>query len=153
MSQRVFLSEDDIPKQWYNLAADLPTPPQPYLGPDGNPVTPDMMTPIFPMNLIEQEMSPQRWIDIPEDIRRILAKWRPSPLHRALSSGKSPGNTCQNLLQKRKCFSPGKPQTQYRGSTGLLQQNCGNKKNNHRNRCGTMGKCSRLRLCPVGSGM
>ncbi len=83
MTTKVFLTEKDIPKQWYNLAADLPSPMQPPLGPDGNPVTPDMLAPVFPMNLIEQEVSQERWIDIPEEILEILYKWRPSPLYRA----------------------------------------------------------------------
>ena len=65
MEQKIQLKESDIPRQWYNLAADLPTPLQPPLGPDGKPVTPDMLAPVFPMNLIEQEVSTQRWIDIP----------------------------------------------------------------------------------------
>jgi tryptophan synthase beta chain len=56
---------------------------QPPLGPDGNPISPDMLAPVFPMNLIEQEVSQERWIDIPEGILDILYKWRPTPLHRA----------------------------------------------------------------------
>ena len=56
MATRVFLSEDEMPRQWYNIAADLPSPLQPPLGPDGNPVTPEMLAPIFPMSLIEQEV-------------------------------------------------------------------------------------------------
>ena len=83
MTVKVFLDEKDIPRQWYNLAADLPTPLQPPLGPDGNPITPDMLAPVFPMNLIEQEVSQERWIDIPEEILDILYRWRPSPLYRA----------------------------------------------------------------------
>ena len=80
---KIFLSEKDIPRKWYNLAADLPTPVQPIVGPDGKPITPDMLAPVFPMNLIEQEMSLERWIDIPEGILDILYRWRPSPLRRA----------------------------------------------------------------------
>jgi len=80
---KYFLEEKDMPRQWYNLAADLPNPPQPPLGPDGKPVTPDMLAPVFPMNLIEQEVSTDRWIDIPEEILKLLLIWRPSPLYRA----------------------------------------------------------------------
>ena len=65
---KISLSDKDIPKQWYNLAADLPTPLQPPLGPDGNPISPDMLEKVFPMNLIEQEVSTKRWIDIPEEV-------------------------------------------------------------------------------------
>jgi tryptophan synthase beta chain len=81
--RKVVLTEAEIPRQWYNLLADIKL--NPPLGPDGKPVTPDMLSPVFPMNLIEQEVSTQRWIDIPEDILKILTIWRPSPLVRALS--------------------------------------------------------------------
>lgn len=81
---KFFLKDEDIPKQWYNIAADLPTPMQPPIGPDGNPITPDKLSPVFPMNLIEQEVSRQRWIDIPEEILEILYMWRPTPLRRAV---------------------------------------------------------------------
>ena len=80
---KILLDEKDMPRQWYNLAADLPSPPPPPLGPDGKPITPDMLAPVFPMNLIEQEVSTERWIDIPEEILEILTLWRPSPLYRA----------------------------------------------------------------------
>ncbi len=89
MNIKVLLDESEIPREWYNLAADLPSPMQPPLGPDGNPVTPDKLAPVFPMNIIEQEVSTQRWIPIPEPILDILAKWRPSPLKRATSFEKA----------------------------------------------------------------
>jgi tryptophan synthase beta chain len=85
MERKILLREADIPKQWYNLAADLPTAPLPPLGPDGKPVKPEMLTPVFPMSLIEQEVSTQRWIDIPEEVLDILYQWRPSPLRRAVA--------------------------------------------------------------------
>lgn len=81
--KKVYLEESEIPKQWYNLAPDLPTPLQPPLGPNGKPITPDLLAPVFPMNLIEQEVSTDRWIDIPEGILEMLSIWRPSPLVRA----------------------------------------------------------------------
>jgi tryptophan synthase beta chain len=80
---KVFLDEHEIPRQWYNLAADLPTPLLPPLGPDGRPISPDLLAPVFPMSLIEQEVSRERWIDIPAEVLEILYKWRPSPLCRA----------------------------------------------------------------------
>ena len=80
---KVTLEESEMPRQWYNLVADLPSPPLPPLGPDGKPISPDMLAPVFPMNLIEQEVSTDRWIDIPAEILQILAMWRPSPLYRA----------------------------------------------------------------------
>jgi tryptophan synthase beta chain len=82
--QKILLPESEIPRQWYNLAPDLPTPMLPPLGPDGQPIAPEMLAPIFPMGLIEQEVSTQRWIDIPEEVLEILCRWRPSPLRRAI---------------------------------------------------------------------
>ena len=81
---KINLSEKDIPRQWYNIAADFAHPPKPPVTPDGKPLTPDMLAPIFPMSLIEQEVSTERWIDIPEEIIEILYRWRPSPLRRAV---------------------------------------------------------------------
>jgi tryptophan synthase beta chain len=83
MNVKFALPEKDIPRQWYNLAADLPTPLQPFLGPDGSPLQPGQLAAVFPMNLIEQEVSTKRWIDIPEEILSILRRWRPTPLQRA----------------------------------------------------------------------
>jgi len=83
INRKIMLDEKDIPRKWYNLVADLPHPPQPPITPDGKPITPDMLSAVFPMNLIEQEVSRQRWIDIPEEILEILYRWRPTPLRRA----------------------------------------------------------------------
>jgi tryptophan synthase beta chain len=102
---KVFLSEKDIPKQWYNLAADLPTPLQPPLGPDGKPISPEMLAPVFPMNLIEQEVSPERWIDIPEGILELLYRWRPTPLHRAYHLERALG-TPARIYYKNEAVSP-----------------------------------------------
>jgi len=104
MSTKIFLQDEDMPKQWYNLAADLPTPMQPPLGPDG-PVSPDMLAPVFPMNLIEQEVSQERWIDIPEPVRELLLRWRPSPLHRAVHLEKALGTPAQ-IYFKNESVSP-----------------------------------------------
>jgi len=81
---KVFLSEKELPSAWYNIVADLPEPPAPPIHPGTKePITPDMLAPIFPMALIEQEASTQRWIDIPGEVLDILRLWRPTPLHRA----------------------------------------------------------------------
>ncbi|MGI6600955.1 MAG: TrpB-like pyridoxal phosphate-dependent enzyme [Dethiobacteria bacterium] len=81
---KVILSEKDMPRQWYNIQADLPTPLQPPLRPDtGQPIKPEDLGQIFPMNLIEQEFSTERWIDIPDEVLDKLLLWRPTPLHRA----------------------------------------------------------------------
>ena len=80
---KILLTAEEMPRQWYNLAADLPSPPPPPLGPDGQPVGPDALAPVFPMNLIEQEVCRDRWIDIPDGVLELLARWRPAPLRRA----------------------------------------------------------------------
>ncbi len=82
--KKIFLTEDEMPRQWYNIAADLPTPMPPPLHPGtGQPIGPEDLAPVFPMNLIEQEVSSERWIDIPDEINEKLKIWRPSPLYRA----------------------------------------------------------------------
>lgn len=84
MDKKIFLSEKDMPRAWYNIQADLPSPLPPPLNPaTGEPITPDMLGAIFPMNLIEQEVSTERWINIPEEVLERLLMWRPSPLCRA----------------------------------------------------------------------
>jgi tryptophan synthase beta chain len=102
---KVFLNEDEMPRQWYNLAADLPSPLQPPLGPDGNPISPEMLAPVFPMNLIEQEVSSDRWIDIPGGVLDLLYRWRPTPLHRAIHLEKALG-TPARIYYKNESLSP-----------------------------------------------
>jgi tryptophan synthase beta chain len=81
---RVHLDESEIPKQWYNIIADMPNKPAPYYSSrTGQLATPDELQAIFPMELIMQEVSTDRWIDIPEEVRDMYRQWRPSPLYRA----------------------------------------------------------------------
>ena len=81
---KVFLDEKYIPDKWYNILADLPKPMDPPISPfTGKPITFEEMKAIFPPQLIEQEMSTQRWIDIPEKVMEVLRLWRPTPLIRA----------------------------------------------------------------------
>jgi tryptophan synthase beta chain len=78
------LSEDQIPREWYNLAADLPEPPPPPLHPGTlQPIGPDALAPLFPMALIAQEVSQERAIPIPDPVRDVYRLWRPTPLFRA----------------------------------------------------------------------
>jgi tryptophan synthase beta chain len=79
------LSEKEIPTHWYNLLADFPEPLPPPLHPGTRqPVPPDALLAIFPENLVQQEMSAERWVEIPEPVREIYTLWRPSPLIRAV---------------------------------------------------------------------
>ena len=84
MATKYLLSEEQLPTHWYNVLADLGGPPAPVLHPGTQkPVTPDDLAPLFPMSLIEQEMSAQREIAIPDEVRAALAIWRPAPMFRA----------------------------------------------------------------------
>ncbi|MGB9847561.1 MAG: TrpB-like pyridoxal-phosphate dependent enzyme, partial [Desulfotomaculales bacterium] len=81
---KTLLSEKEIPTHWYNVQADLPNLPRPPLNPvTRQPVGPEDLQPIFPMGLIAQEVSRERWIEIPAEVREIYRLWRPTPLCRA----------------------------------------------------------------------
>lgn len=82
--RKIFLDENEMPTQWYNIVADMPNKPLPPLHPaTKQPVTAEDLAPLFPMGLIEQEVSTERWIDIPEQVLDLYKIWRPSPLYRA----------------------------------------------------------------------
>ena len=82
---KIQLDESQLPEAWYNINADLPVPPQPVLHPGTmEPITPDFLSVLFPMSLILQEVSTDRWIEIPEPVREIYRLWRPTPMYRAL---------------------------------------------------------------------
>jgi len=112
MPIKVVLNEDEIPRQWYNLNADLPLK-NPILGLDLKPATPEWLGKIFPMNLLGQSMSTDRWIDIPEEVLEILFRWRPSPLHRATRLEKVLGTPAKIYFKNEGVSPPGshKPNT------------------------------------------
>lgn len=109
--RKILLTEDEMPRQWYNILADIKM--NPPLGPDGKPVGPDALAPVFPMNLIEQEVSSERWIDIPEEVLNVLTIWRPSPLVRALSLEKALDTPARIYFKNEGVSPPGshKPNT------------------------------------------
>jgi len=81
---KILLDEDEMPTHWYNIVPDLPSPPPPALHPGTHqPIGPDDLAPLFPMELIMQEVSQESYIEIPEEVRNIYRSWRPSPLYRA----------------------------------------------------------------------
>ena len=81
---KIYLSENEIPTHWYNIQADLPEPLPPVINPKTlKPVGPQDLASIFPMGLIAQEVSTERWIEIPEELRDMFRQWRPAPLYRA----------------------------------------------------------------------
>ncbi|HLH71202.1 MAG TPA: TrpB-like pyridoxal phosphate-dependent enzyme [Candidatus Dormibacteraeota bacterium] len=82
--KKVVLDEADLPERWYNILPDLPEPPAPYLHPATlKPLGPDDLAPIFPQAIIAQEVSQERWIEIPDRVRELYRIWRPTPLYRA----------------------------------------------------------------------
>ena len=104
--KKFYLSEDDIPKQWYNVQADMPSPLEPALHPGTkDPAGPDDFAPLFPMELIMQEVSQDRWIDIPEPVRDMYKTWRPTPLIRAINLEKALG-TPAKIYYKYEGVSP-----------------------------------------------
>ena len=111
------LSEDERPTSWYNIVADLPSPPPPHLHPGTRePLQPDDLTALFPLGLIEQEASAERWIEIPEAVQEIYRLWRPSPLHRARRLEQAVGTTAR-IYYKYEGESPvGSHKTRTRGS-------------------------------------
>ena len=106
MQTKILLDEDSMPTQWYNLVPDLPEPPPPPLHPATHePVGPDDLAPLFPMALIGQEVSGERYIDIPEPVREVYRLWRPSPLYRAHRLEKALG-TPARIYYKYEGVSP-----------------------------------------------
>jgi tryptophan synthase beta chain len=100
------LQESELPRQWYNVIPDLPAPPPPPLHPGTRePVGPDALTPLFPMALIEQEVSPERYIAIPEAVLDVYRLWRPTPLYRARRLEKDLG-TPARIYYKYEGVSP-----------------------------------------------
>jgi tryptophan synthase beta chain len=114
-TKKVLLTEDEMPRQWYNVLADIKM--NPPLGPDGNPVSPDQLAPVFPMNLIEQEVSTERWIDIPEEVLRVLSIWRPSPLIRAYALEKALGTPARIYYK----YEGGSPPGSHKPNTAVAQ--------------------------------
>lgn len=103
---KIVLPEDKIPKFWYNVQADMPNPLSPGLHPQTHqPLGPADLAPIFPMNLIAQEVSTERFIEIPKEVRNLYRKWRPSPLFRARGLEKALGVTSR-IYYKYEGISP-----------------------------------------------
>jgi len=113
-AKRILLSDSELPAAWYNLQADLPKPVPPPLHPGTHePVPPEALEPIFARALIEQEMSQERWIEIPEPVREALRIWRPAPLVRATGLEKALGTPARIYFKDESHSPPGshKPNT------------------------------------------
>ena len=104
--KKIILPDDEMVRQWYNVAPDIPGGLTPPLDPaTGQPAGPEKMTPIFPMGLLEQEMSAERWIDIPEEVLEVYSLWRPTPLVRAFQLEEALG-TKAKIYYKYEGVSP-----------------------------------------------
>jgi len=118
MDTKIMLTEDHIPRQWYNIIPDMPGPLHPVINPRTmQPVTPDDLLPLFPMGLIEQEVSPHRWIDIPDEVREIYRLWRPSPLFRAHRLEKALGTPAKIYYK----YEGGSPAGSHKPNTAIPQ--------------------------------
>lgn len=105
-SKKIVLAESEIPKQWYNILADMPVMPDPLLNPGTRePLKPEEMEPLFAKKLVEQEFSTERWIDIPEEVREMYKSYRPTPLVRAYELEKALG-TPAIIYFKNESVSP-----------------------------------------------
>jgi len=103
---KIILPEEQLPKYWYNVQADLPNPMEPSLNPQtGKPLGPQDLAAIFPMALIQQEVTQERFVEIPPEIREIYKKWRPAPLFRARQLEKALDTTCR-IYYKYEGVSP-----------------------------------------------
>jgi tryptophan synthase beta chain len=104
--KKIYLNERDMPTQWYNIVADMKNKPLPPLHPGTKqPVGPADLEPLFPMSLIQQEVSTDRWIDIPEEVQDLYKIWRPTPLHRAYNLEKAL-DTPAHIYFKNESVSP-----------------------------------------------
>ena len=149
-SIKYLLDETQIPKYWYNLMADLPSPPPPVLHPGTlQPLGPDDLAPLFPMSLIMQEVSTEREVEIPEPVRDVYKQWRPSPLFRARRLEKAL-ETPARIYYKYEGVSPAgshKPNTAV--PQAFYNHEAGVKKISHRDRCRPVGIVARFRRCAV----
>ena len=106
MNKKIFLNETEMPRHWYNIVADMPNKPLPPLHPGTKqPVGPEDLAPLFPMELIKQEVSTERYIEIPDQVRDIYKIWRPSPLFRATGMEKLLDSNCK-IYYKYEGVSP-----------------------------------------------
>ena len=106
MNKKIFLNETEMPRHWYNIVADMPNKPLPPLHPGTKqPVGPEDLSPLFPMELIKQEVSTERYIEIPDQVRDIYKIWRPSPLFRATGMEKLLDSNCK-IYYKYEGVSP-----------------------------------------------
>lgn len=117
-TKKFLLEEKEMPTQWYNIAADLANPPLPPLHPGTKqPISPEMLSPLFPQALIEQELSTERFIDIPEEVLEKYKIFRPSPLYRATNLESVLGTDCKIFYK----YEGGSPSGSHKPNTAIPQ--------------------------------
>ena len=105
-TKKIYLNENEMPTHWYNIMADMPNKPMPPLHPGTKqPIGPEMLAPLFPMELIKQEVSAEKWIEIPDEVQDLYRIWRPTPMHRAYHLEKALG-TPAKIYYKNESVSP-----------------------------------------------
>ena len=139
-TKKIILPESQMPTQWYNIVSDMKNRPLPPLNPaTKEPVTLEQMSALFAEELMKQEMSTERYIDIPEEVQDLYKIYRSTPLVRAYGLEKAL-DTPAKIYFKNESVSPvGSAQDQHRDSAGLLQLQAGNPPSDHRNRSRTVG--------------
>lgn len=105
-TKKIYLNESEMPTHWYNIMADMPNKPMPPLHPGTKqPIGPEMLAPLFPMELIKQEVSSEKWIEIPDEVQDLYKIWRPTPMHRAYQMEKAL-DTPAKIYYKNESVSP-----------------------------------------------
>jgi tryptophan synthase beta chain len=105
-TKKIYLNENEMPTHWYNIVADMPNKPMPPLHPGTKqPISPEMLAPLFPMELIKQEVSTEKWIEIPDEVQDLYKIWRPTPMHRAYQLEKAL-DTPAKIYYKNESVSP-----------------------------------------------
>lgn len=118
METKILLSEKEMPTAWYNIVPDLPIPPDPVLHPGtGKPIGPQDLAPLFPMELIKQEVTTDRYVDIPEEVQEIYKLWRPSPVFRAHRLEKALGTPAKIFYK----YEGGSPAGSHKPNTSVPQ--------------------------------
>src|SRR3982074_3050811 len=108
VANKILLDEREMPRRWYNIQADLPFPGSPPLNPGTKqPIGPQDLAPLFPMELIKQEVSQERYIDIPSPVQDALRLWRPTPLMRASRLERALKTTAKNSYKNERGRPPG----------------------------------------------
>ena len=128
--EHITLPHSEIPTAWYNVLAVLPTPMSPPLHPGtGKPLEAADLAPIFPMALIEQEMTGERWVQIPDKVRELYKIWRPTPLVRAVRLEKALGTNCRIYFKNESLspsgshkLNPSLPQAYYNKAAGVRRK-------------------------------